>query len=200
MRRSRRPSIAPRRIWASTTSRAFRRWSKRHDPGDVVLIESIPEALSITKRVCSSINVASTRAGINMDAIATMGARARLAKNTADAGGIGCAKLVTFANMPEDNPFVAGANHGIGEGGATINVGVSGPGCRAVGPRRLRESMERLSVTDRPRPSSACPSRSRGPVELIGREVAGACPLVRFGIVDRRWPRRRRWATALLRS
>ncbi len=155
-------------------------------PGDVVLIESIPEALSVTKRVCSSINVASTRAGINMDAIATMGHVLRaLAKNTADAGGIGCAKLVTFANMPEDNPFVAGANHGIGEGGATINVGVSGPGVVLSALRRLRESMERPSVTDLAETIKRMSFKITRAGELIGREVAKRLgPPVRFGIVD----------------
>src|SRR6476619_6985062 len=86
-------------------------------PGDAVLLDSIPEALSCTKRVCSSINVATTRAGINMDAIAHMGRIiTNLAERTADRGGIGCAKLVVFANIPDDNPFVAGAMHCIGEG------------------------------------------------------------------------------------
>ena len=98
-------------------------------PGDAVLLDSIPEALSTTARVCSSIQVATTRAGINMDAIAKMGRVIKAtAQATADRGGIGCAKLVVFANIPEDNPFVAGAMHGIGEGDITINIGVSGPG------------------------------------------------------------------------
>ena len=80
-------------------------------PGDAALIDSIPEALSTTQRVCSSINVATTRAGINMDAIAHMGRVIKaLAERTADRGGIGCAKLVVFANIPDDNPFVAGAH------------------------------------------------------------------------------------------
>ena len=93
------------------------------------LIEAIPVALSETERVCSSVNVASTKAGINMDAVGMMG---RIIKKTAyltkDKESIGCAKLVVFANVPEDNPFMAGAFHGVGEAETVINVGVSGPG------------------------------------------------------------------------
>ena len=93
------------------------------------LISAIPEALATTKRVCSSVNVASTKAGINMDAIALMG---DIIKETAyltrDDQSLGCAKLVVFANAPEDNPFMAGAFHGVGEAETVINVGVSGPG------------------------------------------------------------------------
>ncbi len=101
--------------------------------GAAALIESIPEALSVTGRICSSINVATTKAGINMDAVARMG---QIVKDTAyitrDRDSLGCAKLVIFANMPEDNPFMAGAVHGIGEPDAVINVGVSGPGVVAA--------------------------------------------------------------------
>ena len=93
------------------------------------LIAAIPEALASTQRVCSSVNVASTKAGINMDAIALMG---DIIKETAyltrDDQSLGCAKLVVFANAPEDNPFMAGAFHGVGEAETVINVGVSGPG------------------------------------------------------------------------
>ena len=97
------------------------------------LIESIPQALAETEHVCSSVNVATTKAGINMDAIKRMG---EIIKDTAyitrDRDSIGCAKLVVFANMPEDNPFMAGAVHGIGEPDTVINVGVSGPGVVAA--------------------------------------------------------------------
>lgn len=97
--------------------------------GDATLIASIPEALSVTERVCSSINVGSTRAGINMDAVALMG---RIIKETAEKtkeqDGFGCAKLVVFCNAVEDNPFMAGAFCGVGEPDTVINVGVSGPG------------------------------------------------------------------------
>ena len=93
------------------------------------LIASIPEALATTELVCSSVNVGSTKAGINMDAVALMGKTVkRTAELTADRGGFGCAKLVVFCNAVEDNPFMAGAFHGVGEPERVINVGVSGPG------------------------------------------------------------------------
>ena len=102
---------------------------KGFTPGDRKLIESIPEALSETERVCSSVNVATTKAGINMDAVALMGRVVKeAARLTADSGGMACAKLVVFANAVEDNPFMAGAFHGVGEPECVINVGVSGPG------------------------------------------------------------------------
>ncbi len=101
--------------------------------GAMNLIESIPTALAETERICSSVNVASTKAGINMDYVKRMG---EIVKETAyltrDRDSIGCAKLVVFANMPEDNPFMAGAVHGIGEPDTVINVGVSGPGVVAA--------------------------------------------------------------------
>ena len=97
--------------------------------GDRRLIQSIPEALASTNIVCSSVNVGSTKAGINMDAVALMGqVIRRTAALTADQGGMGCAKLVVFCNAVEDNPFMAGAFHGVGEPETVINVGVSGPG------------------------------------------------------------------------
>lgn len=97
--------------------------------GERVLIESIPTVLSNTDIVCSSVNVGSTRAGINMDAVALMGKIIKeAAEMTKDNGGFACAKLVVFCNAVEDNPFMAGAFHGEGEGDAVINVGVSGPG------------------------------------------------------------------------
>ena len=97
--------------------------------GDRALIAAIPEALSVTGRVCASVNVGSTRAGINMDAVRVMGEviKATAAK-TGERDGIGCAKLVVFCNAVDDNPFMAGAFHGIGEPDAVVNVGVSGPG------------------------------------------------------------------------
>lgn len=96
---------------------------------DVNLINSIPSALAETERVCSSVSVASTKAGINMDAVKLMGQIIKkTADKTADKGGFGCAKLVVFANAVEDNPFMAGAFHGVGEAECVINVGVSGPG------------------------------------------------------------------------
>lgn len=102
---------------------------KGYTPGDRRLIETIPYALTETEHVCASVNVATTKAGINMDAVAQMG---HIIKQTAelskDSDSLGCAKLVVFANVPEDNPFMAGAFHGIGEPDCVINVGVSGPG------------------------------------------------------------------------
>ena len=96
---------------------------------DRKLIASIPEALSTTDLVCASVNVGSTKAGIDMDAVALMGRTIKdLAAATADKGGFGCAKLVVFCNAVEDNPFMAGAFHGVGEAEKVINVGVSGPG------------------------------------------------------------------------
>ena len=100
---------------------------------DLRLIESIPEALSTTDYLCSSVNVGSTRAGINMDAVRRMGEVVKqTAARTADKGGLGCAKLVVFCNAVEDNPFMAGAFHGPGEGDCAVSVGVSGPGAVKV--------------------------------------------------------------------
>ncbi len=102
---------------------------KGFSAGDLALIESIPEALSVTENICSSVNIGSTKAGINMDAVALMGRTIKqTAELTADRDCIGCAKLVVFCNAPEDNPFMAGAFHGVGEPDCVINVGVSGPG------------------------------------------------------------------------
>ncbi|MBE7037905.1 MAG: PFL family protein [Ruminococcaceae bacterium] len=97
--------------------------------GDTSLIDAIPEALATTNKVCSSVNVGSTKAGINMDAVKKMGEIIKeTAQKTKDSDGFGCAKLVVFANAVEDNPFMAGAFHGVGEAECVINVGVSGPG------------------------------------------------------------------------
>jgi uncharacterized protein (UPF0210 family) len=102
---------------------------KGYTVGDRRLIASIPEALSSTKKVCSSVNLATTKSGINMDVVKEMGRIIKKsAELTADSGGMACAKLVVFANVPEDNPFMAGAFHGVGEPECVINVGVSGPG------------------------------------------------------------------------
>ncbi|MCL2758898.1 MAG: PFL family protein [Treponema sp.] len=97
--------------------------------GDEKLIKSLSAALSQTEQVCASVNVASTKSGINMDAVKLMGETIKkIAEATADKDGIGCAKLVVFCNAPEDNPFMAGAFHGVGEAESILNVGVSGPG------------------------------------------------------------------------
>ena len=106
-------------------------------PAERRLISVIPEALAETQLVCSSVNVATTKAGINMDAIKLMGSTIkRAAYLTRDNNSIGCAKLVVFANVPEDNPFMAGAFHGVGEPDRVINVGVSGPGVVASAIKR----------------------------------------------------------------
>ncbi len=102
---------------------------KGYTTGDRTLIRSIPTALAATERVCSSVNLASTKAGINMDCVREMGQIIKeTAELTRDRDALGCAKLVVFANVPEDNPFMAGAFHGVGEAETAVNVGVSGPG------------------------------------------------------------------------
>jgi len=107
--------------------------------GDERLIASLPSALAQTERVCASVNVAATKSGINMDAVKLMGGVIKqIAEKTADHDGIGCAKLVVFCNAPEDNPFMAGAFHGVGEAESCLNVGVSGPGV-------IKAALENLS-------------------------------------------------------
>lgn len=148
--------------------------------GDKALIEAIPTALSETDRVCSSINVASTQAGINMDAVLWMGdILKRTAEATKDADGIGDAKLCVFANMPEDMPFMAGAYRGVGEPDTVVNVGVSGPGVvkkalERAGERSLGELSEVIKTT-------AFKVTRVG--ELIGREVATELGAT-FGVLD----------------
>lgn len=144
------------------------------------LIDSIPEALACTERVCSSVNVASTKVGINMDAVEEMG---HIIKQTAyltrDNGSIGCAKLVVFANVPEDNPFMAGAFHGIGEPETVINVGVSGPGVVASAIRRAGDcDLSALAETVK---RTAFKITRVG--QLVAREAAERLNIP-FGIVD----------------
>ncbi len=144
------------------------------------LISVIPEALTETQLVCSSVNVASTKAGINMDAIAMMGkAIKRAAYLTRDNNSIGCAKLVVFANAPEDNPFMAGAFHGMGEPEKVINVGVSGPGVvssaiKRAGDCSLAELAELIKKT-------AFKITRVG--QLVAREASSMLD-VPFGIID----------------
>ncbi len=150
------------------------------------LIDSLPEALATTGRVCSGISVASTRAGINMDAVLRLGHALR-AMAEADSGhqGFACAKLVVFANMPEDNPFMAGATHGPGEAEAVINIGVSGPGVVKRALQRLveRSAPERLNLADLAEEIKLTAFRITRVGELIGRELADRLG-VQFGIVD----------------
>lgn len=148
--------------------------------GEKELIAAIPEALSRTKRVCSSVNVASTKAGINMDAIILMSHQIKeTARLTAKNGSIGCAKLVVFCNVPEDNPFVAGAFHGVSEAEASINVGISGPGVvlqaiKEAGTVDLGQLAEVIKKTT---------FKITRAGELIGRKLA-ELQGVQFGIVD----------------
>lgn len=144
------------------------------------LIEAIPEALSSTGKVCSSVNVASTKAGINMDAISKMGSVIKkLAYLTKDESSIGCAKFVVFANVPEDNPFMAGAFHGIGEPETVINVGVSGPGVVASAVKRAGDcSLDELA---------ALIKRTAFKITRAGQLVATEASKrlgVKFGILD----------------
>ncbi|MDY6954636.1 MAG: DUF711 family protein, partial [Thermodesulfobacteriota bacterium] len=114
---------------------------------DLALIDALPQALSETERVCASVNVASTRAGINMDAVYLMGKAIKTAADqTAESDGIACAKLCVFANIPQDIPFMAGAYLGVGEPGAVINVGVSGPGVVRKAIDRAREANPSLTL------------------------------------------------------
>lgn len=152
--------------------------------GDLALIKAIPAALAETSRVCSSVNVASSKAGINMDAVSLMGRTIKeAAALTQDRDGLGCAKLVVFANIPPDMPFMAGAYLGLGEPDAVINVGVSGPGV-------VKKAVDRAMALD-PRPSlgrlSEVIKHTAYKVtrvgEIIGREVAAKLNLP-FGVVD----------------
>jgi uncharacterized protein (UPF0210 family) len=152
--------------------------------GDRALIEAIPEALATTERVCSSVNVASTAAGINMDAVLLMGRTIRAAaERTAGRDGIGCAKLVVFANIPQDVPFMAGAYLGIGEADAVINVGVSGPGVVRKAIDRARAEQPSLDLGGLSEIIKRTAFKVTRVGELIGRQVAGRLG-VPFGVVD----------------
>ncbi len=152
--------------------------------GDQYLIETIPEVLSATERVCASVNVASSRAGINMDAVSLMGqAIKKTSVLTAERDGFGCAKLVVFANMPEDNPFMAGAYLGFGEPDCVINVGVSGPGVVKKELERAIKSGKKLTLGDLSEIIKKTSFRVTRVGELIAREVAQELG-VSFGIVD----------------
>ena len=145
------------------------------------LIACIPEALASTSRVCSSVNVASLRAGINMDAV-LMVAQTVLdcAKLTKDRDSIGASKFVVFANMVEDSPFMAGATHGSGEADAVINVGVSGPGVMAAALEELPETANMMEVAERIKQTAFKITRAG---ELMSREAARRLG-VEKGIVD----------------
>lgn len=148
--------------------------------GELEMINSIPYALSETKRITASVNVASTKAGINMDAINLMSEKVKqTAELTKDNDSIGCAKLVVFANIPEDNPFVAGAFHGVTESEVTLNVGISGPGVvldaiKDAGNVDLQQLAEVIKKTV---------FKTTRAGELIGRKVAEKHGIP-FGIID----------------
>lgn len=154
--------------------------SKGMTPADELLIRSIPQALSCTERVCSSVNVGSTRTGINMDAVKLMGEMIKeTAELTREQDSLGCAKLVVFCNAPDDNPFMAGAFHGVTEADKIINVGVSGPGVVKTALEKVRgENFEVLCETIK---------KTAFKVTRVGQLVAQEASKllnVPFGIVD----------------
>ena len=152
--------------------------------GDMALIEAIPQALAETDRVCASVNVASTKAGINMDAVLLMGkAIKQAARLSAKSDGIACAKLCVFANIPQDIPFMAGAYLGIGEADAVINVGVSGPGVVKNAIDRALETKPGLDLGQISELIKKTAYKVTRVGELIGREVADHLN-IRFGVVD----------------
>lgn len=145
-----------------------------------LLIHSIPEALAVTEKVCSSVNVGSTLYGINMDAVALMGEIIKeTAEKTADRDSIGCAKIVVFCNAKDDNPFMAGAFHGLTQGDAVINVGVSGPGVVKTALETVRErDFETLCETVK---------KTAFKITRVGQLVAGEAGRrlgIPFGIID----------------
>lgn len=154
--------------------------SKGMTSADELLIRSIPEALATTDRICSSINVGSTKTGIDMDAVRLMGEIIKqTAVRTADSDSLGCAKLVVLCNAPDDNPFMAGAFHGVSEGDAVINVGVSGPGVVKYALSKIRGSnFEVLCETIK---------RTAFKITRVGQLVAQEASRrlgVPFGIID----------------
>lgn len=154
--------------------------SKGMTPAEELLIRSIPDALSCTERVCSSVNVGSTKTGINMDAVKLMGEIVvETAKATADQDSLGCAKLVVFCNAPDDNPFMAGAFHGVTEADTIINVGVSGPGVVKTALEKVRGAdFETLCETIK---------KTAFKVTRVGQLVAQEASArlgVPFGIID----------------
>ena len=148
---------------------------------DRALFDSIPSALAATEHVCSSVSLASSRAGINVDAVARFSETVlATAAATAESGGLGCAKLVCFCNPVEDNPFVAGAHIGVGEGETVLNVGVSGPGVVRSALERLDTDADLLAVSEIVKRTAFKVTRMG---ELVGRETARRLGTT-FGIVD----------------
>ena len=154
--------------------------------GDRELIKSIPEALACTRKICSSVNVGTTRSGINMDAVILIGRVIKeLAERSADSGGFGAAKFVVFTNQPGDNPFMAGAIHGLDQSEVVINVGVSGPGviARALERKIAHDGAENLGLHDLAEEIKQTAFRVTRCGELIGRRVAAELQIP-FGVVD----------------
>lgn len=149
---------------------------KGYAKGDKILIDSIPAALAATQKVCSSVNIGSTKTGINMSAVADMG---RVIKETARLSDLGAAKLVVFANAVEDNPFMAGAFHGVGEAEVVINVGVSGPGVVKRALEKVRQAS--FDVVAETVKKTAFKITRIG--QLVG-QMASERLGVKFGIVD----------------
>jgi uncharacterized protein (UPF0210 family) len=150
--------------------------------GEVAFINSIPDALAATDRVCSSVNVASTKAGINMDAVKRMGEIIKeIAAKTKDA--VGNCKFVVFCNVPEDNPFVAGAFHGVSEGECTMNVGISGPGVVLAAIREADGNIGKMDFGELCEVIKRTAFKITRAGELIGRKTAAQLG-VPFGIVD----------------
>lgn len=154
---------------------------KGFSPGDKALIESIPRALEETDFVCSSVNVGSTRTGINMDAVKLMGQAVKeAAVRTKDRQCIGAAKLVVFCNAPEDNPFMAGAFHGPGEPDCVINIGVSGPGVVRSALSKMPDNADLTEVADKIKKTAFKITRVG---QLVGMEASQRLG-VPFGIID----------------
>jgi len=153
-------------------------------PGERTLIESLPQALTATKRVCSSFNVGTTKAGINADAVNLISRKIiETARASHETRGFGCAKIVVFANMPEDNPFMAGAMLGPGEPECVINVGVSGPGVVKRAIDRLVQNNPDVTLDAIAEEIKHTAFRVTRTGELIGREVANRLGIP-FGVVD----------------
>lgn len=154
---------------------------KGFSAGDYAVIDSIPEALAETERVCSSVNIGSTKAGLNMDAVKMMGKIVKLtAEKTADRDCIGAAKLVVFCNAPEDNPFMAGAFHGTGEADCVINVGVSGPGVVRAALAKYGKNKSIDEIADLVKKTAFKVTRMG---QLVAKEASRRL-CVPFGIVD----------------
>ena len=159
--------------------------SKGMTRSDELLIRSIPQALAETERICSSVNVGSTKTGINMDAVRLMGETVlETARRTQDRDSLGCAKLVVLCNAPDDNPFMAGAFHGVSEPDAVINVGVSGPGVvKKALDRAFAQKGRPLTITDAAEVIKHTAYKVTRVGELIGNEVASRLGLP-FGVAD----------------